>query len=83
MWTFLQDGTTDSSLVISASDPTQKQRQGMPWLSAGRLCNLMLSLCLLLIGRMPSEVGAGTSEKISIDSTSVAKPEMVSNSFDN
>ena len=31
---------------------------------------------------MPSEVGAGTGERISIDSTSVAQPDMVSNSSD-
>ena len=31
---------------------------------------------------MPSEVAAGTGERISIDSTSVAQPDMVSNSSD-
>ena len=37
MWTFLQHGTTDSSLIISASDQTQKRRQWMLWLSAVQL----------------------------------------------
>ena len=43
------------------------------------------TLCFLSVYSdtgMPLEVGAGTSERISIDSTSVAKPDMVSNSSD-
>ena len=51
MWTFLQHGTTDSSLVISASEQTQKQRQWMLWLSASQPLKPYAFPPFALIGR--------------------------------
>ena len=43
----LQYGTTDNSLIISASDPTHKHRRWMLWLSIGQTWDLMFSFHLL------------------------------------